>query len=159
MRTMPLAFVAVASVLMLVGCGNGPQVDRGGFTAGDREAARTVLDGLRRTSIPTALLSLSTTAAAVPAICRLRLASTNPRTFKLFLFWIPKNARAMQTTYTWLEATLREQVLQDSFHIGHSDGTAPKAKVLKAHSGDAFSKPVEQCEVLANGYLRLTVDG
>src|SRR5439155_25064382 len=98
---------------------NSAQVDRGGFTASDRKVAQAVLDGLRETSIPTALLSLSTTAAAVPAVCRLHLESANPRTFKLFLFWVPKNAKAMRTTYTWFEATLREHLLEDTFHIGH----------------------------------------
>jgi hypothetical protein len=154
---MRVALVGVASVLMLAGCGNSAQLDRGGFTASDRKVAQAVLAGLGETSIPTALLAFTTTAAAAPAVCRVHLESTNPRTFKLFLFWIPNNAKAMGTAYTWFEATLREGVLQDTFHVGHSDGTAAKAQVLKSHSGDAFSKPVEECQVLMNGHLRLSV--
>jgi len=142
---------------MLVSCGSSAEVDEGGFTASDREVAQAILDGLQKTSIPTALVSLTTTAAAAPAVCRLHLESANPRTFRLFLFWVPKDAKAMGTAYSWFEATLRERVLQDSFHIGHSDGTRSKSKVLKSHVGDAFAKPVEQCEVLQNGYLRLSI--
>jgi len=43
-------------------------------------------------------------------------------------------------------------VLEDTFHVAHSDGN--KAKPMVAQ----LSRPVEPCEVLMNGYLRLRPD-
>jgi hypothetical protein len=155
---MRVTLVGVATTVVLAGCGSGSaQVDRGGFTASDRKVAQAVLDTLRQTNIPTTLAVLTTAAATAPAVCKMHLVSAKPRTFKLFIFWIPSSL-SPGATYTWLEATIGQQVLQDTFHIGHSDANAPKAQVLKSHSGDAFSKPVEECQLLINGYLRLLAD-
>jgi hypothetical protein len=91
---MLVPLVGVAGAVVLAGCGASSQVDRGGFTAGDRKAAQAALDNLKQTSIPTALVSLTSAAAAAPAECRMHLESANPRTFKLFLFWVPYKPRA-----------------------------------------------------------------
>jgi hypothetical protein len=146
-------FVAIASSAVLAGCGESSQVDQGGFTANERKAAQRVLDSLRVTSIPTALVTLTHTAQSAPSVCRVHLESKNPRTFTLFVFWTPFNVE--DAPYTWLAARLREHVLEDSIHVGHSDANASKAEVLRSHAGNAFAKPVETCQVLMNGYLRL----
>jgi hypothetical protein len=146
-----LTLAGVASAV-LAACGGGSNVDRGGFTAGDREAAQAALDSLRQTSIPSTLVTLTTTAAAAPSLCKVHVASTKPRRFRLVVFWTPWNPKDTRSTYTWLEATLGEDVLQDTFHVEHSDGNKAKPTVAE------LPRPVDQCEVLMNGYLRLRPD-
>jgi hypothetical protein len=162
MRAMPATLVAVASAAVLAGCGSAG-IDPDGFTAGDRKAAQAALDTLRQTSIPTALVSATATARAAPAVCRLHLNSTTPRTFRLFLFWAPPikpevTKEAIKATYTWFDATIGREVLQDTFRLGHSKPQVRRAQVLKEHAGPAFSKPSKRCQVLENGYLRLLLD-
>jgi hypothetical protein len=149
----------VASAVALAGCGSA-KADRDGFTAGDRKAAQAALDTLRQTSIPVALVSFTATARTAPAVCRIHLNSTTPRTFKLFLFWEPfinpeVTKEAIKATYTWFDATIGQQVLQDTFSLGHAKPHVSKAQVLKEHVGSAFAKPSKRCQVLANGYLSL----
>jgi hypothetical protein len=139
---------------VLAGCG-GAQVDSGGFTAGDRKDAEAVLETLRHTSIPTTLVSITNTGGIAPSECRIHRQSTNPRTFRLFLFWTPLDPKHTGNTYTWLEATIGKDVLQDAFRVGHSGGSSTNVQALKSRHRNVFSKPVAQCEVLMNGYLRL----
>jgi hypothetical protein len=152
--------VVLATTMSLAGCGSGSQVDGSGFTASDRKLAQADLDSLRQTSIPTAFVSITATARTAPAVCRIHLNSTKPKTFKLFLFWVPFSnlavtKEAIKTTYTWFDATIGQDVRQDVFHIGHAKPDAPKGRVLKSHAGTAFARPSKPCEVLDTGYLRL----
>jgi hypothetical protein len=155
-RLTPLALIAVVGASALAGCG-GSSVDRDGFTAGDRKLAQERLDELHQTSIPGALLEITSTVRRIPEVCRIHVASANakPKTFRLFLFWAPNDPLDKSATYTWFEATLREASALDTFHIGYAAQQLPKAQVLKAHAGGAFSKPTKKCQVLASGYLRL----
>jgi hypothetical protein len=113
-----------------------------------------VLATLEQTSVPTTLVTLTNTAGAAPSICRVHLESTNPRRFKLFLFWVPSKL-ARGATYSWFVASLGTDVVEDSFHTGYANRGARKSQVLRSHAGDVLSRPSERCEVLMNGYLRL----
>jgi hypothetical protein len=157
---------AATAGLVLTGCGGGG-VDSGGLSSSDRKAAQNVLDTLQNTSIPTTLVSLTATAGLVPQACRVHLESRKPSTFKLFVFWKPyvppgyapaTNAGAddvQQQSYSWIAATIGDNVNNDTFHLGHAPSALPRAKVMASNAGNVFSKPGARCQVLQNGYLRL----
>jgi hypothetical protein len=147
----------LASALLPAGCG-GAAVDRGGFTAKERELAQARLDTLRQTAIPGALLQITTVTRKLPDVCRIHFAPASPKTFKLFLFWAPTDPLNKSATYTWFEATLRDQAVYHTFHIGYAAQRLAKARVLKAHADDVFAKPTKRCQILGNGYLRLLPD-
>lgn len=182
-RGVRLALVAMGSAAMLAGCGGG--ADSGGLTAGDRKAAQASMDALQTSSVPTTILNLTSTAGQIPAACRVHLISTKPRTFKVYLFWIPYVG---PQSYSWLDLTITKNASQDRFHMatapsvlpggaGLGGGIAPVAgnieydrpltftlgsdykritqAELKKHAGNVFSKPGARCQVLMNGYLRL----
>jgi hypothetical protein len=147
-------------LLFVAGCGGGARVDANGMTASDRKAAEAALRSLRTTSIPSALVQMTAIAAAAPDVCRIRLVSSHPRRFRLFLFWSPqlhedRQAGANEPTYTWLDATLGDEIVTSSFRVGHENTRAPRARVLDAHAGDILSAPAADCQLLVSGNLRL----
>jgi len=156
----PLAVAAVALAAgALSACGGGT-VDAGGLTAGDRKAADDILRQLRSTSIPSVLFEETAIAAAAPDICRLRLQSENPRRFRLFIFWTPQRDPQPETgqnlpTYTWLDATLADQIVESKFRLGHADSRLPRTKVVRSHAGNVLTKPGASCVLLSNGSLKL----
>lgn len=176
-----LGLAGIVGAVALTGCGGG--VDSGGLSAKDRSAAQAAMNALQGSNITTQLVSLSTTAGRVPAACRVHLQSTSPRTFKVYVFWVPFIG---PQGYTWLQMTLGENVAEDKFHLGTAEAVLPSGiqlpdgrivapsesnydplsmggkrqvarnrQMLKAHAGDVFSKPGANCQVLMNGYLRL----
>lgn len=155
-----LGLVVLGATMALAGCGGRSSLDSSGFSASDRKFAQAALDSLRQTSVPTALVSVTVTARAAPTVCRVHLIATEPRTFKVFLFWVPFGNLAVtkeqiKTTYTWFDATIGQDVRQDTFRLGHAKPNLPKDQVLKAHAGTALVRPSKPCELLATGYLTL----
>src|SRR5712691_4032332 len=125
-----LAFIGVASAVVLAGCGGGGggRVDSGGFTASQFDAARNALTLLGQTSIYDAALKLSYTQADVPTACVVHIEQQQPLTFKVFMTWVPNTtalgggpAAAAQRSYSWLEAVIGTSGLKGdySFHQGN----------------------------------------
>jgi hypothetical protein len=177
-----LLIVTAAGVLALAGCAS-DAVDSGGLTARDRKAAQGAVDSLQNSNISRQLVTVSQWVQSVPAACRIRLASRNPNTFKVYVFWIPWLAA---TPYIWLNMNLTDDPRTSTFHLGtlqpvlpggrlNRDGrTVNRASVdttllsrygpeqarkgrqiLIAHGGDVFAKPNARCQVLQNGSIRL----
>ena len=163
----------LAATLALAGCGGGA-VDSGGLTASDWNDAQSAMNLLQRSNIPTQLVNLTATIGLPPAACRVHLESTHPKTFVVYVFWVPfVSSRA----FTWMAMTIGSNTGKDAFHLGAEPVLPPAAAsltgsgtlvsqlgprqtarnqaVMKAHAGDAFSKPGARCQVLRNGYLRL----
>jgi hypothetical protein len=176
------ALLAAVAVVALAGCAGGG-VDSGGLTAADRRAAREVLDGLRNTNISRQLVAVTETVQNIPSACRVRLVSKEPRTFRIYVFWVPWLG---SEPYTWLDMRITGDPKQGSFHMGTALPVLPGGRlspdgrsvnpysldttvlsrygpeqarknheVLVAHGGDVFSKPGARCQVLMNGDLRL----
>jgi len=146
--------------VLAAGCGGGGRGDSGELSSADRKAVEQTLSDLRATAIPTALVQATAVAAAAPDVCRIRLQSGNPRTFRVFLFWTPQKIDdpilgAGEATYTWFDATLGEGIAQSEFHLGHANARLPRAQVLNRHARDVFSGPGERCVLLTSGNLRL----
>ena len=142
--------MAAGAAVALAGCGSGA-TDQGGFTSGDRKAARNVLALLGQTAVYDAALKISLTDAAVPTTCVVHIETRKPLTFRVFLSWIP-SAEAIGggsvRAYAWLDAVMSPGGLskEHAFHQGNELTLAG----LKAHYRDVFSKPVEKCLVLQN---------
>src|SRR4051794_32338933 len=107
------AALVTVSLVSLPGCGGGA-VDSGGLTAGDRKAAQTAMDALQKSNISAQLVNITDTLQAVPAACRVHLTSKEPRTFKVYVFWIPWLG---SEPYTWLDMTLTKDASKESFHL------------------------------------------
>ncbi len=181
-RPLLAGLLVIAGAVTLAGCGSG--VDSGGLTAADRNAAQRAMNALQGSNIPLQLINLTATARQAPAVCRVHLASRKPRTFNVYVFWIPYLG---VQSYTWLNMTITADPSRDRFHLGTAatalpggvltrDGKTVAAgtadfdtplalygpdqvrknnQVLVAHGGNVFSSPGAKCQVLANGYLRL----
>jgi hypothetical protein len=154
--TLTMVVVALAGgamTLVAAGCG-GSSVDKGGFTSKQRQSAQTVLDGLKETSVPITLYSLTETADLPPAACKLHLVSGN--NYKLFVWWKPYQPRVQSVSYTWFTATLTPNTALDKFHVEFSSGLAPMKQAVAAHTpAGVLAKPVENCEILESGNVRL----
>jgi hypothetical protein len=178
-----LLLVAAACALAVAGCGSGG-ADSGGLSAHDRTVAQSAMDGLQTSSIPLQLIAVTRWVQKVPATCRIRLASRNPNTYDVYLFWIPYLAAE---PYVWLNMKVTNDPDTSTFHLGTSDpvllpggrlstngrsvnqrsvdttvlsryGAAQDRKnhrTLIAHGGGVFAQPGAGCQVLANGGLRL----
>jgi hypothetical protein len=194
-RRARLLILTAAGVLALAGCGShggdskglaqGP-VDAGGLTAGERQAAQAALDRLQNSNISLQLVSITKWVQRIPATCRVRLASQNPTTFEVYVFWIPWLAAE---PYAWLNMSLANDPRKSTFHLGtvepvlsggrlerngrtispgsidttllsrYGPQQARKGRAIRtAHAGDVFSKPGARCQVLQNGGLRLLPD-
>jgi hypothetical protein len=145
------SLLVLAGVALLAGCGGSSKVDRGGFTAGDRKAAEEVLGILAQTSVWDTAAQVTFTNGSPPAACTLHIVQTKPLTFRLFVSWIPQ--AGLNRRYAWLQAVVGPEGLKQdySFRLRY----ARTEKALKAHYGDAFTKPFERCLVLANGRFAL----
>jgi hypothetical protein len=146
------AFVAVASAVVLAGCGAGSGgVDQGGFTAGQRKAAQDALIVLSGTSLWDTAAKASYTQGQPPTACVVHIVKPKPLTFKVFMTWIPD--KGINLDYVWLQAVIGPEGLRRdySFRLGNEFTKA----ALTAHYGDVFSKPVENCLVLQNGGFAL----
>jgi hypothetical protein len=181
-----VAVLGVAAAAFLAGCGS--DVDSGGLSAGDRNAAQAAMDALQQSNIPRQLVNFTSTAGLAPATCRIRLESRSPHTFRVYIFWIPYVG---SQSYIWLDMKLAEDTARDRFHVGTEAPVLPSGtlspdrktvapgsldydtplarygprqaernrRVLMAHGGNVFSKPGAKCQVLQNGYLRLVPNG
>lgn len=181
-----MAAIAGMLVLATTACG-GARVDSGGLSSGDRSAAQAALNALHGSNIPLQLVAISQNVQEAPAACRVHLVSEQPRTFRVYLFWVPWLAGE---DYTWLTMTLAEKRSDDQFHLGSAHPVLPGGQlsangrsvvpwtvdttllsrygpaqvrkthqVLVANAGDAFSRPTVRCEVLMNGDLKLLPGG
>jgi hypothetical protein len=172
----------LAGTLVLAACGT-TTVDSNGFTPTDRTAAQSALSTLNGSNIPLLVLAISGDVQEAPAACRLHLVTHQPRTFEVYMFWIPWLAGE---DYTWLNMSLSEDRSHDRFHFGSAHPVLPGGQlaangrsivpgtvdtnllskygrqqlkknhaVLVAHAGDVFAEPGSGCQVLRNGDLRL----
>jgi hypothetical protein len=177
-----LPIVAAASVLALAGCGS-DAVDSGGLTAGDRKTAQTAVDSLQDSNISLQLVTITQWVQSVPAACRVRVASRNPSTVKVYVFWVPWLAAA---PYVWLNMKLTDDPRTSTFHLGTAQPVLPGGRLnrdgrtvnrasvdttllsrygpeqarkgrqlMAAHGGDVFAKPSASCQVLENGSIRV----
>jgi hypothetical protein len=177
-----LLIVTAAGVLALAGCGS-DAVDSGGLTARERETAQSAVDSLQHSNISLQLVNITRWVQSVPAACRIRLASRNPSTFKVYIFWIPWLAAA---PYVWLNMKLTDDPRTSTFHLGTAQPVLPGGRlnrdgrtvnrasvdttllsrygpeqarksrqILVARGGDVFAKPGARCQVLENGSIRL----
>jgi hypothetical protein len=153
-----LSVVVLTTTTLAVGCGGGDKLDEGQFSAKDRQAARVILGLLAHTSVWQAAARMTLTESASP-VCVIHLESADPLRFKLFMTWIPGPIEqqtifaGVPRAYVWLQAVLgpKDQKRDYSLHLGNELTLAG----LKAHYGDAFSFPVERCQLLVNGTFRL----
>jgi hypothetical protein len=181
-RRARLLIVTAAGVLALAGCAS-DAVDSGGLTARDRKTAQSAVDSLQNSNISRQLVTVTQWVQSVPAACRIRLASRNPNTFKVYVFWIPWLAA---TPYIWLNMNLTDDPRTSTFHLGTAQPVLPGGRlnrdgqtvnrasvdttllsrygpeqarksrqILVAHGGDVFAKPSARCQVLQNGSIRL----
>lgn len=146
--------VAAASIVLAAGCGGHSQgLDRGGFTTSERSAAQTGLDTLFRTSITSIVVS-NTTSKGIPA-CRLHLEQKRPATFRLFIVWNPRGQFARAATgniYSWLSVLLRQEGPNlQTWHLANIASAAAVTQQFK----QAASTPVEPCQILNSGRIRL----
>lgn len=177
-----LILAAIGGAVSLAGCGSGP-VDSGGLTGGERNTAQAALNALQHSSIPHTLVNMTFASRLPPAACQVHLASGNPTTFEVYIFWVP----FIGSSYTWLDMSITKDESRDTFHIGSSVAALPGGKLgpsgrsilpktrdfdtplsafgaqqtkrnniaLLAHAGRAFAKPTAKCQILTNGYVRL----
>lgn len=169
-------------MLAAAACG-GEAVDSGGLSSGDRSAAQAAMNALHGSNIPLQLVAISQNVQEAPAACRVHVASEQPRTFHVYLFWTPWLAGE---DYTWLTMTLTEKRSDDRFHLGSAHPVLPGGqlsanarsvvpwsvdttllsrygpaqarkthRLLVANAGDTLSKPTARCQVLMNGDLKL----
>jgi hypothetical protein len=158
-RTVRIGLAVAAGAVALAGCGESGKLDEGQFSAGDRKAARAVLSTLAQSNLWHIAERTTLMESSSPAACVLHIETAKPLTFKLFMTWIPSAAaqrgvfRGNPRAYVWLEAVLGREGLQkpSSLHLGNEHSL----KELKSHYGDAFTKPVERCVVLADGTFGL----
>ncbi len=181
-RRARLLIVTAAGVLALAGCAS-DAVDSGGLTARERKTAQSTVDSLQNSNISRQLVMITQWVQSVPAACRIRLASRNPSTFKVYVFWIPWLAAA---PYVWLNMILTDDPRTSTFHLGTAQPVLPGGRlnrdgrtvnrasvdttllsrygpeqarksrqILVAHGGDVFAKPGARCQVLQNGSIRL----
>jgi hypothetical protein len=155
--------VLAACALASTACGSKPKVDSGGFTAAEREAAQTALDGLQQTPIPRAVVAISYQAGQAPTTCIVLPKAGAEGIFKLFVAWKPNRPDFMAVAQNVLEATIGESPSKsDQFHItsfggGGLDPKPEPANVAADLVRAVLAKPSETCEVLENGHLRLAV--
>jgi hypothetical protein len=180
-RARPLIVIA-AGVLALAGCGS-DAVDSGGLTARERTAAQSAMDTLQNSNISLQLVTITKWVQSAPAACRIRLVSRSPRTYKVYVFWIPWLAAE---PYVWLNMKVTNDPRTSTFRLGtvepilpggrlRSNGRSVKPgsvdttvlsrygaqqarksrELLVAHGGDVFAKPGAKCQLLNNGSLRL----
>jgi hypothetical protein len=144
-----LTLAAFAGAVALAGCGGGG-VDRNGFSASQRKAARDVLAQLGQTSVYDAAREISLTEAKVPTACVVHIEKARPLTFRILITWIPEAASlgGSERAFAWLEAVVGPDGLRGdySFHQGNER----TKRALEAHYGDAFAKPAAKCLVLQN---------
>lgn len=181
-RRARLLIVTVAGVLALAGCAS-DAVDPGGLTAHERETAQSAVDSLQNSNISFQLVNITQWVQSVPAACRIRLASRNPSTFEVYVFWIPWLAAA---PYVWVNMSLTDDPRTSTFHLGTAQPVLPGGRlnrdgrtvnrasvdstllsrygpeqarksrqIMVAHGGDVFVKPGARCQVLKNGSIRL----
>lgn len=181
-RRTRLLVVTVAGALALAGC-TSDAVDSGGLTAGERASAQRAVDELQDSNISTQLVTITQWVQSVPAACRIRLASRNPSTFKVYIFWIPWLAAV---PYVWLNMNLTDDPRTSTFHLGTAQPVLPGGRlkrdgravnrasvdttllsrygpqqarksrqIMVAHGGGIFAKPSARCQVLQNGSIRL----
>ena len=181
-RRARLLIVIAAGVLALAGCGS-DAVDSGGLTGRERETAQSAVNSLQNSNISLQLVNITRWVQSVPAACRIRLASRNPSTYKVYIFWIPWLAAA---PYVWLNMNLTDDPRTSTFHLGTAQPVLPGGRlkrdgrtvnrasvdttllsrygpeqarksrqILVAHGGDVFAKPGARCQVLKNGSIRL----
>jgi hypothetical protein len=150
-RRAHLGLVAVFGAAALAGCGTGG-TDKGGFTAGDRDAAAKVLGLLARTSVYTAARTMSLTQGSPPTECLVHIQTRKPLTFRVFMSWVsqrpPGKVNAQARAYSWLEAVMGPQGLKQDYTL--RSGNEVTEQALKAQYGDVLSKPVDKCLVLEN---------
>jgi hypothetical protein len=145
-----LALAGLAGAAVVAGCGGGGGVDRDGFTASQRKAARAALAELAQTSVYDAARELSLTEAEVPTACVVHIEKAKPLTFRILMTWVPKAGvlGGSQRAFSWLEAVIGPDGLRGDYAF--HQGNERTKRALEAHYGDAFAKPAAKCLVLQN---------
>ena len=174
----PAAAPSVRHIRRIVTASAGP----GGLSATEREDAQAALDKLQASNISFQLATITTRwAQNVPAACRVGLASRNPDTFKVYVFWVPWLAAE---PYIWLNMDLRND--PGTFSLGTTQPVLPGGRLTKNgrtvnrlsvdttllarygpeqakkghqilvdHGRAVLALPGATCQVLKNGSLRL----
>jgi hypothetical protein len=181
-KARPLMRIATDCVRVPAGCAS-DAVDSGGLTAREQDAAQRAMDSLQNSNISLQLVTISRWVQSVPSMCRVRLVSRNPSTFKVYVFWIPWLAAQ---PYVWLNMHVTDDPRTSTFDLGTVQPVLPGGRlkpngqtvnrrsvdttllsrygpeqarksreILAAHGGDVFAKPGAMCELLKNGSLRL----
>ena len=184
-RSATAGLAAAALTTLVAGCGGGG-IDSGGLTAGGRKAAQTALTSLDGTNVSLQLLGITNSVQAPPAACHLHVVSKQTGAFRVYVFWIPwlgsepytwldmqvgKDKSKDTFDLGTEKAVLPGGVLtsngrsvnpysQDTTLLSrYGPAQARKSReVMRAHAGDAFTKPGANCQLLTNGYLRLVPD-
>ena len=175
----------IAAALALAGCGGGGHALRTTFSAGDRDNAQAALNALQQTNISRQLVKITRLEKRAPAACQVHMSPEHPDTFDVYVFWIPYIGPMpyawLNMTLTSDTAADRFHLgtapppLPGGL-LNHAGTTIlPKSvdydtplsaygaqqdrknqALLRTHAQGAFAKPSVGCEVLANGYLRLS---
>lgn len=182
-RPKPLMRVPVPSCADTHADCAGDARDSGGLTADDRDDAQRAMDSLQNSNISLQLVAITRWVQSVPATCRIHLESQNPRTFKIYIFWVPWLAAQ---PYVWLSMNVTDDPEKSTFRLGTAQPVLPGGRlnangrtvnrrsvdttllsrygpeqakkgqeIMMANGGDAFAKPGATCQVLRNGSLRL----
>src|SRR3954453_18759549 len=152
MRTRAAGLALALTTLALAGCGGGGgSADSDGFTASQRNTARTVLTSLGQTSIYDPALKISLTQAEPPTQCTVHIEDEDPLTFRMFMTWEPSpevTELGYDRSWSWLDAGVGKDGVNGgySFHQGNEQ----TEKEMKSHYGSAFEKPAAKCLVLQN---------
>jgi hypothetical protein len=138
---------AVVAVLALASCGGGKtELDGGGFSADDREAAQKALAALGQTAVWTTAAKATYTQGFPPTKCVVHIQNRKPITFDVLMTWIPK--RNANRLYTWLQALIGPDGVKGEYSFDYGNELTKAA--LESHYDAAFSKPVLNCLVLIN---------
>ena len=157
------AVLLAACGLALSACGSKSSVDKGGFTAAQRQSAQTALDLAARTAITRNVLNLSFQTGQAPNGCSVLPQSGSDETFHLFMSWDPTRPAYRSMPHSVLEATISvKSAASDTFHVTSfgGQGGKPEPPEIKASIARvALTRPAEQCQVLQDGRLQLVATG
>ena len=152
-RSLALVAAAALAAVSLTGCGGGgSEVDSGGFTAADWKAAQDMLSTLARTSLWDTAAQVTYTNGAPTTACGIHIVKSKPRTFKVFMAWIPGGG-GINRRYAWLQAVVGPELLKQDYSFRLRYTLTERA--LRSHYGDTFTKPYARCLVLENGRFAL----
>src|ERR1051326_2786045 len=155
MRARALCVLGLAATLAGCGGGGSSKVDKGGFTADERQAAQDALNALSQTAVATTAVQ-NVGVIGYPQTCVVHLQARKPLTFKLFLSWASP-PEANRSFYSWLKAVIGPEGLKRDYAF--SAGNETELAALRSHIGNATARPWEPCEITNIGTFSLVPVG